>query len=683
MPMPVDVEPENTIFPPSEAQVRQEAQRDRLSSEEPQQLGQDQNPPQGQDFDTVSVQLQQQLQEHTACMRVFRLYYEALFTSIRSLHLSERSCLPPWEPPRATRQASNCGAPRQESSAKATSEDLANAAEAPERTGFIRGVARAGVAGETQRGGAERLPQVSSTRQCARRGGLWDELGGHPRAMVEFEMELVHNNRNRLLQTLEKALNRLELHGANATRLIERSLALQQQQAQLGEEDHVSVPHLERVEDQKKRRHEQHSLQGEIVKTLQAESELWKTLEATSRQLDREAPLLGGFPIRLVKWPHNTLLPADYVMPRLSFPPGQTQQQAASPTPDANRQAELSSLSVAASVATSSRYQADTPLRGTPIAEAAGSPAHESAAQTSTAAPEASPTESVETDESAVTRKAAEPSSAAPASVDGAALASGARASDPAAISTPSGSASAVKETIPRAVLVAASHATAELAAARVDQMGNGSSPIPVSPATTHEPAASISTDDFAIRSFPGPIVVQNPLVHRLPCRRLQQRRSLPLGAADEVAECRGPAVGRPGYTVIRLPLWMQRQPPDLAQSFQLQQQQVQQQELGRQDSGQQERGQEQERQQQELVTGQLHAMRILEEMLQRRNADGAVLDFHNELERQQGSLSAEYSTTNPSSLHSMLSVSPRSGSTNTESPPTINTGRPPTEGES
>ncbi|KAL8448480.1 hypothetical protein Emed_003814 [Eimeria media] len=672
MSIPLDDEPAAAVAPPSDERMQQQSRRNQLPLEE-QQLVQ---------LQQQLLQLQQQLQEHTACMRVFRLYYEALFTSIRSLHLSERSCLPPWEPPRVTRQASNCEAPQQDCSADASHENHANAAEAPEESDGIGGAhASAAAESQQQRGDAEGLSQVPVTAHSAQRRGMWDELGGHPRAMVEFEMELVHNNRNRLLQALEKALNRLELHGANATRLLNRSLALQQQQAQtqLSEDDHASV-NLQHAEDQNTQRQQQHAaLQRQIVETLIAESELWKILETTSRQLDREAPLLGGCPIRLVKGPENILLPADYVIPKLSFPPRQTQQRAASARPGVSRQAEIGSLSVAPPVPTGSQPQANTPLRERTIAKAADAPANESAAQQSTAAPPASPTKSVETHESEATRSAASSSSAAPASTDGAALAADTRASDPAAISTQSGSASPVKTTITEAAVGTASRTPAELTAARVDQVDNGSFSISASPATTHESAAITATDDFAIRSFPGPIVVHNPFVHRLPCRRLRQRRPLNLGAAEERDDCQGPAEGRPGYTVIRLPLWMQRQPPDVAHSLQLRQQQSQQQELGQQDG----LGQEQEQQQQELITGQLHDMQILEEMLQRRNSDGAVLDFHHELERQQGSLSADYSTTNPTSLHSMISVSPRSGSTNTESPPTISSGRPPTEGES
>ncbi|KAL8273795.1 hypothetical protein Esti_002269 [Eimeria stiedai] len=678
--LPVIQKPEKVIVSPSEEQMQQQSHQGRLLLEQQQQLGQDQNPPQGQDLDTVFMQLQQQ---HTACMRVFRLYYEALFTSIRSLHLSERSCLPPWEPPRVTRRAPNCKAPQQECLPQAPSEDVTNAAEALERGGIVGGTCGV-VAWECQRGRAERLPQTPSTGQCARTGGMWDELGGHPRAMVEFEMELVHNNRNRLLQTLESTLNQLELYGANATRLIERSLALQQQQAQvqLGEEDHASVLQLQRAEDHKRRQQQHSVLQREIVETLIAESELWKRLEATSQQLDREAPLLGGFPIRLIRGPDNTLLPANYVMPRILFPPGRTQQAAASATPDASWQAELRGLPVVPPVAKGSKYHANTPLEETSIVEVADASANASAPRTSTAAPAASPTESEAANESALTRKTAAPSGA-PASMDGAAVAADARASDPATVSSQSRRASAVERKIATAAIIAAARASAEPTAVGVDQADNASSSISASAAMRRESAASTATDDFAFRSFPGPIVVQNPLVQRLPCRRLGHRRQLPSEDSEEADECQGPVVGRPGYTVIRLPLWMQRQPPNMAHSLHDQQQQLQQQELGQQDSRQHELEQEQEQQQQELITGQLDAMRILEEMLQRRDVDGAVLDFHNELERQQGSLSAECSTTILPSLYSMLSVSPRSVSTNTESPPTIIPGRPPTEGES
>ncbi|KAL8437788.1 hypothetical protein ACSSS7_000669 [Eimeria intestinalis] len=573
--------------------------------------------------------------------------------------------------------------PQQDGSSDAPSKEVSNDAEDSERAA-IGGGSLGGVTRECQRGEADGLPRALSNGHSDPTAGMWDELGGHPRAMVEFEMELVHNNRDRLLQTLENALNQLELHGANATRLIRRSLALQQQQAQIqvGEGGHASVPHLQVAEDQNERRQQQHSaLQREILETLTSESELWKTLEGASRQLDREAPLLGGFPIRLVKGPRNTLLPADYVMPKLLLPPGQAQQSLGSAAPDASRHAELSSLPLVAPVATGSECHATTPVGETPNTEAAGALTNESAAQTSAAAPAALLTEPVEI--GATTRRTAASSQAALANMEEAVLAGHAGASDPLALSTQSGNASAVQRTTPTAARVAAARATAELKAARVDRVDNGASTISPAAATRHGSAASTATDDFAIRRFPGPIIVQNPFVHSLPCRRLRQRRPLPLEALDEDDECQGPAVSRPGYTVILLPPWMQRQPPDLAHSLQVQQEQLQQRHLGQQDASQQERAQEQERQHQELLTGQVDAMRFREEMLQRRNAAGAILDFRNELERQQGSLSAEYSTTNPSSLHSMLSVSPRSGSTNTESPPTVNPGRSSTDGES
>ncbi|KAL8427986.1 hypothetical protein Efla_004244 [Eimeria flavescens] len=772
---PLPAEPADTVSGSSVAQLQQLEEK-RVPPQQHQQplpQWQQKEDQMGGEVPAVFQELLEQVQQHWACMLVFRLYYEALFSCIRSLQLSERNCLPPWENVReapwepssgATSQGAPQGAFQEaplegppgagfagDSSARDSCGDAETASGDMERASSCSGPPE-GVLGGPKRGVADDAQHdggSSAGGSGVQPSHLWNELGGHPRAMVEFEMELVHRNRNRLLRTLGEALSYLEIQGAAAKGLVEKCLKLQQHlQHQRGaegdNEPRSTVQHAAYSQDWEQ---QQLVLQKQVIATLTAESKLWKLAVKTARELDVEAPLLGGCPIKLLSGPHNSnMLPADYIVPTLLPLPRQTPQAPASARRNPlHQQEKLDSQPAAATTPTGAAAAANGPSgQRREGAAAAAAAAITTAADSPTAATAAMTTETAVPSALLVTAEAAAATSAAAARIGAVAAV---QAIEAAAIAKLSGG-GALRHQASASTTAVNDCISAEGRSARAAEAGEpfARGATDHTEAATHgvtasAPAASCESaaaqpaeaprheaageaavlDEFAIRSFPGPTVVQDPRVRPLPSRRLQRRRRASAEAAEEEAGSlhgrrqpsgcphEGPpwaAEGRPGYTVIRLPLWMQCQPPalphppsheqqhqlqqqDLLQ-HQLQQQELQQQELQQQELQQQEL-QQQELQQQELQQRgerhrqeqQMDQQRMLEGGLQRGNSEGVFLDLRWEaLDRQQGSLSADFSTANPSTVQSMLSSCPPSGNTNKESPPTDAPGKTPSSQE-
>ena len=437
----------------------------------------------------VLRRLQEHVQQHEAVIPTLRNYYEALFTAIHSLHMIERANLPPWEP---------LGGPPW-----------------PRHQAHMEGP-----------------PQGRGPPQA----DPWGPRGRRPRAMVEFEVDLVQADRSDMIQTAGQKLGDLEVLVATGVRLVRRGIETleqheqqkrerQQHQQQEGLVD-VRVQ-LQRQTEEEQRQRKELIYYHEVRQTLVGQTELWVNLRDIAKKLDKAAPLVGGWPIKLTR----VTIPLPGAEPIYRGHREAYAVPSLLPVPEADVAAEAAEAAVAAAEAA----EPSGPSRPRPTAAAPAAAAQAAATPVSAAA-------------------SATAAAAAPAPVETAQIAAAESSTTAAQDGTATGAATAPGTAGRVGTSRAARSRTRNARSRRAAQVAQAAAAVEAAAAAQPViPAADM--EEFGIRQFPGPIVVRNPRTHPLPCRRLRQG---PLGPDGRP---RWGAIGRPGHTAIPLPLWMQRQP--------------------------------------------------------------------------------------------------------------------------